>query len=815
MRISPLAYPILCVLHCLVASPALTANAAHAASETQAKVATSTVKLSGLQQPAEILVDRWGVAHIYAASQEDVFFAQGYNAARDRLFQIDLWRRRGLGRLAEVFGPAYVEQDTASRLFLYRGDMQREWQAYGKNAQGIAERFVAGINAYIDAAAADPRMLPFEFKQFSYLPGKWQAQDVVRIRSHALTRNLTSEVARSYVACHDTIKTDAMRIKLSPAWETTVPDGLGPCLPKDLLRVFQLATQGVTLGRAGTQTSATVADDDTGAFAMAAPPPPAEGSNAWVLAPSKTATGRAMLASDPHRAYSVPSLRYIAHLSAPNLDVVGAGEPALPGISIGHNGQIAFGLTIFSIDQEDLYTYALNPANATEYLYQGKWEKFTLLRESIAVKGTTPVDAELRFTRHGPVIYTEAAKDRAYAVRSAWFEPGMAPYFGSIDYMFASNFQQFRQAMSRWGAPSENQVYADAKGNIGWVAGGLNPIRPNWDGLMPVPGDGRYEWAGFLPGEQLPWIYNPAQGWFASANEMNLPPDYPYRTRKPGFEWASADRYQRLREVLLKPGKLSIEDSMRLQNDVLSTPARRLVTLLRTLRSTDATIQPALQLLREWNSVETADSAAAALFEIWWARYLGYAFKEVALPKKSSAMIGMPDATVLLDTLEKPAPVLGTDAIAKRDWILLTSLKLAWADSQRLLGNDPTQWQWGKLQHTLITHPFASAVDATTAAKLNVGPLPRQGGAHTPNQSSYDPRDFRQLAGPSFRVVIDVGNWDNSRAINMPGQSGDPDSPHYKDLSNMWRRGEYFPLLYSRKRVEAATVQRIDLQPGK
>jgi penicillin amidase len=809
-----LAWYTLCLLLCTIASPAIAADGEQAPPAARASPSVSTVKVPGLQQPAQILIDRWGVPHIYAASQDDVFFVQGYNAARDRLFQIDLWRRRGLGRLSEVFGPAYVEQDTASRLFLYRGDMQKEWQAYGKNAQGIAERFVAGINAYIDAVAADPQKLPFEFRQFAYAPEKWQAQDVVRIRSHALTRNLTSEVARAFVACHDNVKTDATRVRLSPAWETQVPEGLDPCLPKDLLKVFQLATQGVTLGQGAMQSGSADAEEPGLAFAMGLAPAPLEGSNAWALAPSKTTTGRTMLASDPHRAYCVPSLRYIAHLNAPKLDVVGAGEPALPGISIGHNGQIAFGLTIFSIDQEDLYTYALNPANPQEYRYKGQWEKFTVLRESIAVKGAKPMQAELRFTRHGPVIYTEANKDRAYAVRSAWFEPGMAPYFGSIDYMFARNFQEFRQAMARWGAPSENQVYADAKGNIGWVAGGLAPVRPNWDGLLPVPGDGRYEWAGFLPGEQLPWVYNPAQGWFASANEMNLPADYPYQTRKLGFEWPGNDRYQRLREVLAKPGKRSLEDSMHLQNDVLSTPARRIVTLLKKIQIDDNKTQAALQMLRGWDSVERADSAAAALFEVWWSRYLGYVFKEVALNKKAAATIGMPDTTVLLEGLEKPETIFGSDAVAKRDWVLLTSLNLAWTDTQRLLGADPRQWQWGKLQHTSITHPFATATDATTAAKLNVGPLPKHGGASTPNQSSYDPRDFRQLSGPSFRVVIDVGNWDNSRAINMPGQSGDPDSPHYKDLSSMWLKGDYFPLLYSRKRVEAATVHRIDLQPG-
>lgn len=795
----------------LCASPQAGAQAPRVNTGTAGTV--STVKVSGLRQPAEILVDRWGVAHLYAASQDDVFFVQGYNAARDRLFQIDLWRRRGLGRLAEVFGPAFVEQDRASRLFLYRGDMHKEWQAYGPRAQGIAERFVAGINAYIDDAVASPQGLPWEFRRLAYTPEKWQAQDVVRIRSHALTRNLSSEVARAFVACHADLKTDAMRVQLAPPWETTVPQGLDPCLPRDLLKVFQLATQGVVLGKDDVHTGGAAPATGPEALALHGPEAPSEGSNAWVVAPAKSSTGRPILASDPHRAYTAPSLRYITHLSAPQLDVIGAGEPALPGISIGHNGSIAFGLTIFSIDQEDLYVYALNPANPGQYQYQGQWEAFTVLRETIAVKGGKPVEAELRFTRHGPVIHTEPGKSRAFAVRSAWFEPGMAPYFGSIHYMYASNFQEFQRAMADWGAPSENQLYADTKGNIGWVVGGRAPIRPNWDGLMPVPGDGRHEWAGFLAGSQLPSSYNPPQGWFASANEMNLPSTYPYRERKLGFEWSSADRYQRIAEVLDQPGKHSIEDAMRLQNDVLSTPARRLLALLGKQTSPDTKVQAALNLLRAWDGHVTTDSGAAALFEIWWSRYLGYVFKETVFSRAGAAVLNAPDMALLLNTLEKPEALLGTDAIAKRDWLLLTSLSLAWAHTEKLLGSEPRQWQWGKLHHALITHPFASAVDSATAAKINVGPLPTPGSGNTPNQAGYDPRNFRQTGGPSFRIVVDVGNWDNSRAINLPGQSGDPDSPHYRDLTGMWRKGEYFSLLYSRKKVEAATVKRIVLQP--
>ncbi|WP_211445037.1 penicillin acylase family protein [Collimonas humicola] len=774
--------------------------------------ASQAFHVGGLKKPAEILIDQWGVPHIYAANQDDAFFVQGFNAARDRLFQIDLWRRRGLGQLAQVFGPAYVQQDRATRLFLYRGDMQREWQSYGPHAQQVATSFVAGINAYVAYLKANPDQLPFEFKKLGYAPARWQAEDVVRIRSHGLTRNLDSEVARANVVCKADLKSDEIRVGLTPQWQTSLPDGLDPCLPKDLLNVFKLATQGVKISKDS------LADGGKAdAVVMAAaenPEEAAEGSNNWVIAPAKSATGRAIMANDPHRAYSTPSLRYIAHLHAPGLDVIGAGEPALPGISIGHNGSVAFGLTIFNIDQEDLYVYQLNPEHENQYKYKDKWEPFNIIKEQIEVKGAKPVEVELTFSRHGPVIFVEPGKNRAFAVRSGWLQPGMAPYFGSIEYMRATSFAQFKQALLHWGAPTENQVYADTKGNIGWVPGGLAPIRPNWDGLLPVPGDGRYEWAGFWPGDQLPSSYNPKQGWFASANQMNLPAGYPYRERKLGFEWTNNARFTRISEVLSSLNKVSLEDSMRLQNDDLSIPARRLVALLKPLSSSDAQTQAALKLLAGWDAVERADSAQAALFEVWLSRHLGKAFKAAVLSPAAADAMGAPDTAVLLDTLEQPQARFGQDALQKRNQVLLASLAAAYAEMEKLQGSDSVQWQWGKLHHNLMEHPLAAAVDEATRAKLNVGPMPTHGGAYSPNQSTYRSSDFQQTNGPSFRVVVDVGNWDNSRAVNSPGQSGDPDSPHYHDLADKWLKGEYFPLLYSRAAVEKATVERISLQPA-
>jgi penicillin amidase len=788
--------------------------AAQAAMPRGQQSAAETIAVNGLGRPVEILIDRWGVPHIYARDEADLFFAQGFNAARDRLFQIDLWRRRGLGELAEVFGPPFVDQDTATRLFLYRGDMEKEWAVYGSDARQIAERFVAGVNAYIDWLSQHSERLPWEFKKLNYYPAKWRAEDVVRIRSHGLTRNLNSEVARARVMCAADLKSDEIRIGLLPDWITQAPPGLDPCLPKDILKVFTLATQEVRLTHDAS--SAAAVAQSASAVELASDDQPAEdleGSNNWVIAAWKSATGRAIMANDPHRAYSEPSLRYICDLNAPTLHVVGAGEPALPGISLGHNDWIAFGYTIFNVDQEDLYFYELNPANPNQYKYQAGWEPFRVVREEIKVKNQPSAFVDLRFTRHGPVIYLEKEKSRAFAVRTAWLEPGMSPYYGSLRYMRARDFDQFTQAIEYWGAPTLNHVYADVNGNIGWAPGGLAPIRPNWDGLLPVPGDGRFEWAGHWKGAQLPRVYNPASGYLTTSNEMNLPADYPYKDRKLGFEWTNPSRHQRIDEVMSAASKLGMEDSMRLQNDQVSIPARRLVTLLKPLSSDDPKTTEALTILQGWNATMDADAPAAALHEVWFSRHLGKAFKNALLSKTAAEAIAAPDPAVMLDALERPEKRFGGSPVEKRNQLLLVSLRSAYEEMEKLQGPDAKQWRWGKLHYNLCEHPFSGIVDGAIRAKINVGPIEKNGSPFAPSQSAYRTSDFRQTGGPSVRVVVDVGNWDDSRAVNHPGQSGDPDSPHYRDLAQLWRNGQYFRLLYSRKAVDNETEKTINLVP--
>ncbi len=769
--------------------------------------ASETVQLPGLQQPVDILVDHWGVPHIYAQNEPDLFFAQGFNAASDRLFQMDLWRRRGLGELSEAFGHQFVEQDKATRLFLYRGDMKAEWASYSPDAEQIAKQFAAGINAYIRWLEANPQQLPYEFKLLKYRPGLWSPEDVARIRSHGLGGNLQQEVERARVLCNAGPKAEEVRQRLEPPWQIHVPEGTDLCLPKDVLKVFSLATTEVKFAPQGQV--AAVLPQETGPVNE-----PIYGSNNWAISPQKSTTGRAILASDPHRSYLQPSIRYLADLNAPTLHIEGMGEPIAPAVSFAHNDSIAYGGTVFRIDQEDLYIYDLNPANPEQYKYQGSWEEFRQLHEEIKVKGQPAIAADLRFTRHGPVIYIDKQAHRAYAVKTAWLEPGTSPYFVSVALMRAHNFAEYKDAIAHWGTPSLNMVYADTKGNIAWTARGYAPIRPNWDGLLPVAGDGRYEWAGKWSGEQLPLAYNPSQGYLTTSNEMNLPADYPYKERKLGFEWSDPSRHQRIDEVLSRQAKVSLEDSMHLQNDVLSIPARRLVALLQPLKSDDPETQTALNLLKGWNAILDASSSAAALEEVWFTRHLQPAFKAAAVSNGALDLFELPSTQVLLDDLEHPQKRFAADPIEQRDNLLLTTLVAAYREMKTLEGPDSNQWTWGKLHHNFSEHPLSPLSDEAGKKLLNVGPLETGGSAYTVNASPYRARDFQQTSGPSVRMVLDVGNWDNSRAVNYPGESGDPHSPHYRDLASKWVEGGYFPLLYSRPAVEKQTERRIRLIPA-
>jgi penicillin G amidase len=771
------------------------------------------IEIDGLKAAAEIAVDTWGIPHIRAQGLDDLFFAQGFNAARDRLWQIDLWRKKGLGLLAADFGPGFLAQDYASRLFLYRGDMEKEWAAYAPDAKAICTSFAAGINAYIDLIDREPERLPPEFTAMETWPAKWRAADIVRIRSHAIGQNALSEIVRSNVLAGADAATDSLRKALRPQVEPFSDPAVG-AVPLAAVDLFRLAMAHPTFSPDRLAATMQEAWDWTGCDEYgevvrrenAKPPAPVEeGSNNWAIGPARSGTGRPVVCNDPHRVLRNPSLRYLAHLTAPGFDAAGANEPFLPGISVGHNGHVAFGLTIFYVDQEDAYVYETTP-DGRSYKYRDGHEQIRRVTERFEVRGTSTRDLVMKFTRHGPVVHE--GEGRAVAIRSVWFEPGAAPYARALTTMRATTLDEFRAGVRTWGTPSVNHVCADITGRFGWIPAGFTPLRENWNGLTPARGDGTNEWAGFLDNEKLPRSIDPEVGYVASANEMNLPKDFATGI---GYEWFDYARIGRIREAIEAQAEFGVADSCNLQTDLGSHPARKLLALLQPLAA-EGDAGKALAMLRAWDGRLGTDSGPCALYQVWWMRHLRAALLERLAPDPGIRALLQPgDMSSLIDALETPDARFGADPVASRDAMLLDTLGPAWRETCGLLGENPAAWTWGDLHKMRFDHALGALDPQFQPA---APPLPMGGDTTNPMLMMYRASDFSIMVGASARLVMDVGAWDESRCINAPGQSGDPRSPHYGDLAAIWAKGGYVPLLYSRDAVDAATETLITLRPA-
>jgi penicillin amidase len=747
------------------------------------------LSVTGLRRPVTVLRDSWGIAHIYAETQDDLFFAQGFVAAQDRLWQMDLWRRVGEGKLAEILGPAAVERDRFARLLRYRGEMKAEYESYAPDARQIIEAFVRGVNFFI---ASNRDRLPIEFQLTGIKPELWTPEVcLTRMAGYVMTRNASTEVLRAELA-H----------KLGPAlvdqWIETDP-------PRKLDLPQGLDLEGI-------DRRILAAANAASAPVRFAPEDPSNvGSNNWVIDSTLSATGKPILANDPHRTIALPSLRYLVHLVGPGWNVIGAGEPALPGVAAGHNERIGFGFTIVGIDQQDLYVEETNPANPNEYRWRGGWERMRVEREQIKVKGRAePVEVELKFTRHGPVIYEDAARRRAYALRWVGSEPGTAGYLASLSLNRARNWTEFLRALERWKVPSENLVYADVDGNIGWQAAGLTPVRRGWSGLVPVPGaEGRYEWQGFLPLSDLPRSFNPSRHFIATANHNILPPGYKHEL---GYEWAAPFRFQRIAETLSSAGrKFTIADFERLQHDETSIPARELTRLLKEAKGASDALRPYMDLLTGWDCVLSKDSAAAALFEVWLTKLVPAVFKSRVPAEVWPLVAGRISLVKTIGVLKNPERWFGSFARADRDAALFKSLEEAVAEAQAKLGPDATKWRWGALHVAPFRHALSS--DEARRALFDLPAVERGGDGNTPNATGG--ANFRQTSGASFREILDLADWDRSVATSVPGQSGQPLSLHYSDLLPLWAEGRYFPLLFSRKKVEEVAKERLVLEPAK
>lgn len=773
-----------------------------------------TLRVRGLQADAEILIDKWGIPHMRAQSVMDGFFVQGLNAARDRLWQMDLWRKRGLGRLSASFGPGFLEQDIAARTVLYRGDIQAEYNSYADDMEEICRAFTAGINAWIDLCTEDCTRLPPEFDLTGSKPEKWKPEDVVRIRSHALTRNAPSEILRCIVLAGATTEADLLRANLEPQVEPGIAGKLlAEDVPLQILDRYKLATAAVSFEPGRLQATRTEAAiwRKVNALSEVIADAHWSGSNNWAIGPSRCETGRPIIAGDPHRLHAVPALRYLAHLKTPEFNVIGTGEPIAPGLCMGHNGTCAYTGTIFRADQEDIYCYRTNPENSLEYRFEDKWEQMRVVREVFEIKGYPPETHALHFTRHGPVLLEQPDLNRAFALRSIWWDPGTCAYLAGVSVMRSRNLDQFRESLSRYGTPSLNHIYADTSGNIAWLPYGSIPVRANWNGLTPVPGDGQYEWQGRLSLDHMPNKVNPLEGFVASANEANLPKDWTHQVAPIGYEWVEKSRALRIHDVLDKSTRHSLKDSCALQTDAYSWPGMRLQKLVRESGLEKvAGVTEVARLLLDWDCVLSIGSAAALVQEWWLHKRLKPALFALYVPDPKIRSLMLPgDVEGILTALENPTAVFGACPAAGRDAMLISTLIETIADISSRFGVDPSRWKWGDLHHIYFEHPLSRSAEPQWRIHADIGPAPMPGSASTVLHAGYREDDFRTVVGASVRFVLDVGSWDNSLCINVPGQSGDPRSPFYSNLFDRWSRGEYVPFLYSDEAVEAAVAHRI------
>lgn len=716
------------------------------------------ISVPGLKAEVEMVRDPWGVPHIYAKNLDDLFFAQGFVQAQDRLWQMDMYRRAAEGRLSEILGPTSLRHDRVARLLKYRGPWtDAEFSSYHPEGRRILTAFASGVNAYI-AHAESAGELPVEYALTGLRPEPWAPETpLLRIATAMPTGDARSELRLAQQVA-DIGPTEAnRRARPSPYRDLVVPSGVDYSIIGDEVAAGLAGFEGTIV------TPELVAPYDTWPGARVSVNGGAQenspGSNNWAISGSLTESGQVIVANDPHRGVTNPSLRYLVHLDAPEWTAIGSTEPVLPGVAIGHNGRVAWGLTIVGTDQSDVYIEEVNPSNPNEVRFGDSWEPLRIERETIAVRGGEPETVELKFSRHGPIFYEDLTNHRAYAMRSTMHEPGSTGYLSGLRLNNVSDCMGFLDALAYWFAPTENMVCGDADGNIAWQASALSPRRDGWLGRLPVPGTGQYEWQGFR--NDLPREVNPARGWVATANHDIHPPGYDpplfFKTQGPSA------RFERLQEVLSGGRPFTVEDSKDLQHDAYSASAAEAARRFRGWTATRPELERYRQELADWDGVYRREDRAPAVF-----RHVQRALAGGGRGRQG----GTPTGEV--------------------DWEEVLATAIGRLREEQ--GDDPDEWRWGAINRSEFPHSLVAAYDLPSAE--------RSGGA-----------DTVAAIGATFREIIDFSNLDGSLATNAPGQSGRPGSPFYGNLTESWARQEYFPLSFSREAVEANAAYRLLLRP--
>ncbi len=787
---------------------------------------SGNLRLSGLHAPVEVIRDRWGVPHIYGQSVQDVLFAQGFVHAQDRLWQMEFQRRLVAGRLAEVLGAAALPVDRWMRILTMRRVAEREVALLRPEVRDEIDAYVAGVNALLSLGR-----LPVEFTLLRHRPEPWTAADTLswaKMMAWTLSVNWETELLRGrLIAC------------LGPERVAELEPGYFARYPT-IAQTSDLTGFGNLSGLAFER--ATAARTFAGPAAQEG-----LGSNSWVIAGSRTATGRPLLANDMHLLMGIPSVWYENHLvsraAGDDIEVTGVTFPGIPYVVAGHNAHVSWGFTNGFADVQDLYMEHLRRTDGgrVQYEYQGEWLDAEMLQEEIRIKGGQRVVQEVVITRHGPVI-NALAPDLAGDGSAGLTEGGpLALQWTSLQPATAAHALcamsrartclEFREALREWAGPVQNTVYADVDGNIGYSLPGNIPIRARGDGRVPVPGwTGEYEWTGYIPFDELPHLYNPPQGYIVTANNKVVGDDYPYFL---STEYCMADRAQRITELIesrrtLKGRCIDVAFIRRMHFDQVSPTAQGIARLLGQLATDDAELAEVVRLMRDWDGSIAANSPAAAIYEVFMRRAVAllltgkigvdlavrYAGKGPTPALADSSLFGHRSWEWLQETLATQDSHwfdLGHDE--NRDAVLRLALRHTVDFLKERLGPGPGDWAWGKLHKLRYVHVVGQA--PALAPIFNRGPYPAGGDANTiwAAASSLHTVDSDQIIGPPYRHISDLGDWRNSLGLLAPGNSGQPGSQHYDDQVDAWFEGGYHPLLFTREDVEREAEARLTLSP--
>jgi len=782
------------------------------------------IQLTGLDAPAEIIRDSNGIPHIYASTEHDLFFAQGYVHAQDRFWQMDLWRHQGAGRLSELLGKATIETDEFLRTVGWERVALAELEAMSDENLALLQSYADGVNAYLAKHSDTAISLEYAFLPIlnsGYVPEPW-----LPIHSMTWAKAMAWDLRGN-------INTELDRARLLSELTPEQVDFIYPPYPEDhpVIVNHPHLTSATTPGSLDNAVLAaavspaidivyqqfTVLDDMLGGGVDGI------GSNNWVISGDLTETGMPLLVNDPHLGVQMPSIWYEAGLHCMpvsadcNVTVTGFSFAGVPGIIIGHNDKIAWGVTNTGPDVMDLYIEKINPDNANQYEFEGQWVDMELITETINVAGSKPVEITAQITRHGPIItdvfdleeFTEEAgidlpENYAIALRWTALEPSCAfCAFWGLDK--AQNWEEFRAAAAELVVPAQNLIYADIEGNIGYQTPGNIPIRSRGhDGMLPVPGwTGEYEWQRYIPFDELPFAFNPPEGYIVTANNAVVGPEYPYTISRVWAYGYRAERIVNMIEDISAP--ISIATMQQIQGDNKAMLAEELVPLLLQIPLDDAKLNDARALLVDWNFQMDIDSAPAALYAAFWKSLISAAFHD-ELPEDfwpSGGSRWMEITRILITDPENAWwDDQSTRQVETRDDIFAAAFKDAVKEMRKLGGNDLALWAWGELHTTSFDNQVMSNLPFIKNA-FNRGGFSTAGGQSIINATNWDALAGYDVAWlPSMRMIVDFSNFQNSLTVNTTGASGHAYHPHYIDMADDWRLLQYHPMHWDRDAIE-------------